>query len=210
MERQQRAQEALQRLKKRFSQKRGPFVVWSNPLELVVATVLSAQCTDERVNKVTKKLFKKYKTAQDYARASLRHLEKDIYSAGFYKIKAKYLKSIGVLLATKYGGRVPDQLDQLCALPGVSYKTAYLVMAKAFGKHAGIAVDTHVRRVAPRLGLTAHVKPEKISKDLETLYPKEDYLNVNELFIMHGRATCTPRPQCFQCPLNDICPSAEK
>ena len=198
--------EILVRLKKTYP-KPGPFVEWSNPLELVMGTVLSAQCTDLRVNRVTEKLFKKYRTAFDYANAKPEKLERDIYQTGFYKSKAKYLKGIGTLLVEKFGGEVPDDFESLLTFPGVARKTAHIVMAKAFGKHTGVAVDTHELRIAPRLGLTKEKEQEKIAKDLEKLFPQEEYLHVNEYLITHGRAVCVPRkPKCGKCVLRDICP----
>lgn len=202
-----RVKEILRRLEKTYV-KPGPFVEWSTPLELVVGTVLSAQCTDERVNRVTKVLFAKYKTAQDYALADSAELERDIYQTGFYKSKAKYLRGIGTLLVEKFGGQVPDDFDALLTFPGVARKTAHIVMAKAFGKFTGVAVDTHVMRMAPRLGLTKEKEQEKIAKDLEKLFPCEEYLRVNEYFITHGRTVCVPRkPKCGECVLRDICPA---
>ncbi|MDO8582094.1 MAG: endonuclease III [bacterium] len=210
MQQKKRAREILKRLKRTYKV-RGPFVVWGNPLELLIGTVLSAQCTDVRVNMVTKTLFKKYKTAKDYARAKLPELEKIIYSTGFYKSKAKYLKGIGQALVQKYGGAVPNYFEDLLTLPGVARKTANLIMAKAFGTPTGIAVDTHVFRVAPRLGLTKSKTPDKMARDLEQLYASKDYLAVNEYMIMHGRAVCAPRkPKCPACVLKNICPSAKK
>lgn len=206
MNKKERADEILRQLKKTYSHP-GPFVEWSNPLELVVGTVLSAQCTDERVNRVTEKLFKKYKTAEDYAKADVAELERDIYQTGFYKSKARYVKGIGRILSEKFGGEVPDDFEKLLMLPGVARKTAHIVMAKAFGKFTGIAVDTHVMRLAPRMGLTREKIQEKIAKDLEKLFPKKEYLQVNEYFITHGRAVCVPRkPKCGECAIRDICP----
>lgn len=189
----------------------GPFVEWGNPLELVVGTMLSAQCTDERVNKTTKILFKKYTTAKDYADARVSTLEKEIYSCGFYRNKAKHLKGIGKIVEERFGGRVPDRLEDLLLLPGVSNKTAYIVLSKAFGKNVGVAVDTHVFRIAGRLGLSQESTPEKMSQELARLLPPENYLGFNEYLITHGRAVCTSRkPKCGGCVLNDICPSSEK
>lgn len=189
----------------------GPFVSWSNPLELVAGTVLSAQCTDERVNRVTETLFKKYRTALDYMNADPAELERDIYQTGFYKSKAKYLRGIGKILVENFGGEVPDNFEALLAFPGVARKTAHIVMAKAFGKYTGVAVDTHVLRMAPRLGLTRHSEQEKIARDLENLFPKEAYLHVNEYFITHGRAVCVPRkPKCGECVLLDLCPTGKQ
>jgi len=155
-------------------------------------------------------LLKKYTPARAYARADIRHLEREVHSTGFYHSKAKYVKGIGKLLVEKFNGAVPRTLDELLLLPGVSYKTAHLIMAKAFNTPTGIAVDTHVLRVAPRLGLTKHINPDKIGADLEKLYESKDFLDVNEYFIMHGRAICKPNPFCGSCVLKDICPSAKK
>lgn len=202
------ARQVLARLKRQY-RLTGPFVSFRKPLELVVATMLSAQCTDLQVNKVTKKLFRKYKTARDYAQARLKTLEKEIYSTGFYRTKARYLKGIGTMLLRKFDGRVPSRFEDLVALPGISTKGAHLIMAKAFGKLTGIAVDTHVLRVAPRLGLTRHKNPNRVGRDLERLFAPHDYLSVNEYFITHGRATCKPKPRCPSCVLKDICPSAK-
>ncbi|HLB51138.1 MAG TPA: endonuclease III [Patescibacteria group bacterium] len=210
MDKKIRARKILVRIKKHYTLS-GPFVTWRTPLELVVGTVLSAQCTDVRVNLVTKKLFKKYTTARDYARAKLPTLEKEIYSTGFYKSKARYLKGIGEILEKKLAGRVPDTLEQLLMLPGVSNKTAYLVLAKVFGKNVGLAVDTHVFRLAPRMGLSDAKTANKMSEELGKIFSPKDYLSVNEYFITHGRALCTPGiPKCAQCPVKDLCPSAKK
>jgi endonuclease-3 len=205
-----RAREVLKRLKKSYPVV-GPFVEWSNPLELVVGTMLSAQCTDERVNKTTKVLFKKYVTAKDYATAKLSTLEKEIFSCGFYKNKSKHLKGIGKILSEQFGGVVPDTLENLLLLPGVSHKTAYIVLAKAFGKNVGLPVDTHVFRLAGRLGWSGAKTPEKMSLDLMKIFPAKEYLRINEYLITHGRAICAPRnPKCGECVLKDICPASDK
>ncbi len=202
------ALEALRRLKKAYPVT-GPFIEWSNPLELVVGTALSAQCTDERVNMVTKELFRKYKTARDYADADQGVLEKEIYSTGFFRNKAKHLRGMGKVFVERFGGEVPDTLDGLLSLPGISNKTAYIVLAKAFGKMEGLAVDTHVFRLVPRLGWSSAKTPEKMSRELGELFPKKDYLAVNEYLITHGRAICSPRnSKCDTCILADICLAA--
>lgn len=206
---QEKALQILNILEKTYPE-RGPFVQWNNPLELVIGTVLSAQCTDKRVNEVTKVLFKQYRTAEEYADADIHKLEKIIYSTGFYKSKAKYLKGIGKLLVKKYNGKVPEDCTSLITLPGVAKKTAHLVMAKAFDMRTGVAVDTHVKRIAPRLGWTKHTNPDKIAQDLEKLLPKEKYLEANEYLIMHGRAVCLAKPKCPECPVRKLCPSAKK
>lgn len=209
-EKKKRAGEILRRLKKTYPVV-GPFVEWSNPLELVVGTMLSAQCTDERVNKTTKILFKKYLSAKAYADASTSTLEKEIFSCGFYRSKSKHLKAIGSILSEKFDGTVPDRLDDLLLLPGVSHKTAYIVLAKAFGKNVGLPVDTHVFRLAGRLGWSSAKTPEKMSGELMKLFPAKEYLRVNEYLITHGRAICAPRkPKCGECVLQDLCPSARK
>jgi endonuclease-3 len=202
------ATEILGILRSMYQKREEDFVVWSNPLELLIATVLSAQCTDKKVNGVTNKIFKKYRTAEDYMNADLECLEREIYSLGFYRTKSKYLKGIGFMLCKKFCGKVPQTREELIQLPGVSFKTANLILAKAFGENIGIAVDTHVHRLAPRLGLTKQKQPVRIAKDLERLYPARDYLDVNEYFILHGRAVCKPKPRCSYCKLADICPSS--
>ena len=208
--RKKHAQQILQRLKRHY-ELTGPFIDFHNPLELVIGTVLSAQCTDVRVNIVTKKLFRKYKKPSDYAKAQLSTLEKEIYSTGFYKSKAKYLKGIGDLLEKKFGGKVPQTYNELVELPGVSHKTAFLILAKAFHVFEGIAVDTHVFRLSPRMGLSSSKTPEKMAKDLAELFPPQEYLNVNEYFITHGRAVCSPGiPKCGECILRILCPASKK
>ena len=206
MTKQEQYKEVLERLRARYTREKDTFVEWSTPLELVISIVLSAQCTDKRVNEVTKKLFLKYKTASDYANADLENLKKEIYSTGFYNSKANYLKGIGTLLVEEYNGEVPKNHDSLLGLPGVSNKSANLIMAKAFGVNVGVAVDTHVKRIAPRLGWTKEKKnTSRIEKDLNKLMNKEDYLDANEYLIMLGRDLCVRTPRCQVCPLKDIC-----
>ncbi len=207
MSNKKRVRKILGRLRKTYKIT-GPFVNWSNNLELLIGTVLSAQCTDKRVNIVTKHLFSKYKTAQDYASADLKTLEQEVYSTGFYKNKAKNIKKIGEILVSRHGGRVPSDLNCLLELPGVSHKTAYLVLAKGYGINVGVSVDTHVKRLAFRLGLTEEPKnTDKISRDLgDILDSSDDYLAINEYFITHGRAVCVSTPKCNECVLRDICP----
>lgn len=182
---------------------------YDNPLELLVATVLSAQSTDKTVNKVTETLFKKYQTAEDYANADLLELEKDIKSTGFYRNKAKYLKRIGRTLVEKFESKVPKTMDELTALPGVARKTANIVLSNAFEVIEGVAVDTHVRRLAQRLGLSEYKDPNKIEKDLMDLAPKEQWSKLTDLLIFHGRRVCTAKsPDCRGCVVNELCPSA--
>ncbi|MGB9915178.1 MAG: endonuclease III [Candidatus Bathyarchaeales archaeon] len=182
---------------------------YTNPLELLVATMLSAQCTDERVNMVTKALFKKYKRAEDYAQANLKELEQDIKSTGFYRNKAKNLKKCCQMLVEKYNSQVPKTMDELLELPGVARKTANIVLTNAFGIVEGIAVDTHVRRLAQRLGLSDTDDPDKIEKDLMRIVPRDKWARITDLLIFHGRRVCTAKkPNCAGCVLNNICPSA--
>jgi len=182
---------------------------YSNPLELLVATMLSAQTTDAQVNKVTQTLFKKYKTAKDYATAPLAQLEEDIHSTGFYRNKAKNLKACAQMLLDRFHGEVPQTMEELIQLPGVARKTANIVLYFAFGITAGVAVDTHVMRLSQRLGLTAEKDQDKIERDLMALLPKEQWMPLTNLLILHGRLVCTAKkPRCDICVLNKICPSA--
>ncbi|MEM2183238.1 MAG: endonuclease III [Candidatus Bathyarchaeia archaeon] len=182
---------------------------WSNPLELLVATILSAQCTDERVNRVTENLFKKYKTAEDYANANLEEFENDIRTISFYRSKARNIKKACQILVEKYNSEVPKTIEDLLSLPGVARKTANVVLSNAYGIFEGIIVDTHVSRVSRRLGLTSEKDPEKIERDLMEIVPKEKWLRFADLLIFHGRRICTARnPKCSECALNKICPSA--
>jgi endonuclease-3 len=182
---------------------------YSDPLELLIATILSAQCTDKQVNEVTKNLFKKYRTLQDYIKTPQEELEKDIYSTGFYRNKAKNIKELSKLLVNEFDSKVPDTMEALLTLPGVARKTANIVLSGAFGKIDGIAVDTHVKRIAFRLGLTANTNPEKIEKDLMKIIPKNNWDIFTLLLIHHGRKVCNARkPLCGECVLNKLCKSA--
>ena len=182
---------------------------YSNPLELLVATILSAQCTDERVNKVAKALFKKYKKAEDYANAELSQLEQDIRSTGFYRNKAKHIKYCCQLLVAKHNSQVPRTMAELLELPGVARKTANIVLTNAYGIIEGVAVDTHVRRLAQRLGITENDDPAKIEADLMSVVPRDKWARITDLLIVHGRRVCAAKkPQCNACVLNRICPSA--
>lgn len=177
------------------------------PLDLLVATILSAQCTDERVNLVTGDLFRRYPSAADYARAPLARLEADIQSTGFYRNKAKSIKGCCEALLKRYGGEVPDRIDQLTELPGVGRKTANVVLGTALGIASGIVVDTHVARVSRRLGLTGQKSPEKIEQELMQQIPRREWIGLGHRMIEHGRRSCTARrPKCDRCPLEDICP----
>ena len=182
-----------------------------NPLEMLIATILSAQTTDKQVNIVTKKLFNKYQKPEDYANVDVSELEEDIRSTGFYRNKAKNLKKTGQLLVEKYNSQVPRTMEELVKLPGVARKTANIVLTNSYGIVEGIAVDTHVRRLSQRLGLTKNTNPDKIEKDLMNIIPKSDWEKITDLLIFHGRNICTARkPKCSICVLNKICPSAFK
>jgi len=180
---------------------------FETPLQLLVATILSAQCTDERVNKVTPTLFATYRTAEDYANANPDELAAIIRSTGFYNNKTKSLIGMGTVLVERYGGEIPRSLAELTRVPGVGRKTANVVLGNAFGIDEGIVVDTHVKRIANRLGLTRHDHPDRIERDLMTLVPRTRWTLFPHLMIHHGRAICVARtPKCEMCPVNDLCP----
>jgi len=182
---------------------------FKNPHELLIATILSAQCTDERVNKVTEKLFKKYKTIKDFANADLLEFEKDIYSTGFYRNKAKNIISAAKIIYKEHKGKLPKDFEKLLELPGVARKTANCVMGNAFNIATGVVVDTHVIRIAQKLGLTKNQDPKKIEEDLIKLLPKDEWINFSHMIIWHGRKICIARrPKCEICRLSKICPSA--
>ena len=184
---------------------------YTNPLELLVATILSAQCTDVRVNLVTKPLFQRYRTAADYAAADPETFEREIYSTGFYRNKAKNIRATGKVLAEKYGGEVPRTLVELAALPGVGRKTANVVLGNAFDLNEGIVVDTHVTRLSRRLGLTKNLDAVKIEQDLIPLFPRKVWCVFSHWLIWHGRRRCMARkPDCPNCELAYFCPSAGK
>ena len=182
---------------------------YTNPLEILVATMLSAQTTDIRVNIVTASLFKKYHTPKDYANADIKELEQDIHSTGFYHNKARNLQKCSQLLVEKFNSQVPKTMDELLELPGVARKTANIVLYNAFGIIAGIAVDTHVNRLSQRLGLTEHDDSAKIEQDLMQITPKEKWMKLTDLLIFHGRKVCAAKkPKCEICTLNKYCPCA--
>lgn len=180
----------------------------SNPEELLVATILSAQCTDDRVNIVTKTLFQKYPTMKSYAQADIAELEQDIRSTGFYKNKAKSIKAMATIVSEKYKGKVPRTLEELVELPGVGRKTANVVLGNSFHIASGIVVDTHVTRLSNRLGLTKHkTDAVKIEQDLIKIVPEKDWIQFSHWLIVHGRQVCKARkPQCEVCFLQEICP----
>ncbi len=185
------------------------FLNHTNPFQLLIATILSAQCTDARVNMVTPVLFKKYKKPSDFLQVSVEEIQKDIRSCGHYRNKSKFLRSIGKILTEKYEGKVPDTMEQLLELPGVGRKTATVVLYAAFGKQEGVAVDTHVWRVAKRMGLTKANNQDKIELDLMNQTKKEKWGYLHTLLIMHGRNICAARNRlCEKCPFQKDCPSS--
>ena len=182
---------------------------YSNPLELLIATILSAQCTDERVNLVTAELFRKYRRCEDFVKVPQTELETDIRSTGFYRNKAKAIQGTCRMISEEHGGRVPDDLESLLALPGVARKTANVVLGNAFNNPAGVVVDTHVQRLSNRLGLSDEKQPEKIERDLSELVPRKSWVQFPHLLIAHGRAICKARsPLCSECVLEQLCPSS--
>ncbi|MEZ5312713.1 MAG: endonuclease III [Thermoanaerobaculia bacterium] len=181
-----------------------------DPLELTVATILSAQCTDVRVNLVTPALFARCRSAADYAAIPTAELEALIQSTGFFRNKAKSIRGLGKALVERHGGQVPESLDELVALPGVGRKTANVVLGNAFGRNEGVVVDTHVGRLARRLALTRADDPVKVERDLMPLFPRDDWTDLAHLLIAHGRSVCQARnPRCGDCPVADLCPSAK-
>ena len=205
-ERKERMDKIIQALKQKYPH--APLALrFSNPLELLVAVILSAQCTDERVNQVTQTLFQKYRTPQDYVNAPQEELENAIRPTGYYRNKAKALKACCQKLIEEFGGEVPRDIQEMIKLPGVGRKTAAMVLGNALGLNQGIAVDTHVRRVVERLQLSDKKTPEKIEQDLMQLVPRDEWTWFSNALILHGRQTCTARnPQCSTCVLEPYCP----
>jgi len=202
-----RAAEIIRRLKKAY-----PAALCglnhSNAFELLIATILSAQCTDQRVNIVTADLFRKYRNPEDYLKVPQSELEKDIHSTGFFRNKAKNIQATCRKILDDFGGRVPQTMEELLTLPGVARKTANVVLGNAFGIASGVVVDTHVSRLSQRLGLTKNENPEKIEKDLVELAPKKYWIIFSQWLITHGRQICQARkPRCRECFLADVCPS---
>lgn len=201
-----RAKKIIHSLSKQYSKSKIS-LNYSNSLELLIAVMLSAQCTDKMVNKVTETLFKKYKTVKDFAQADISILEQDIKSTGFYRNKAANIKKTCQLLIKEFGGNVPHTMDEILKLHGVARKTANIVLGNAFGIIEGIAVDTHVRRLSQRLGLTKNQNPIKIEQDLMQIIPKELWLDITYFIIEHGRKVCkAPIPICSKCKLIKMCP----
>jgi endonuclease III len=180
---------------------------FNTPLELLVATILSAQCTDERVNVVTKELFRKYRTVAAYAKAPPKELEKAIQSTGFFHNKTKSIQGCCETLLERHSGQIPQDIEKLVDLPGVGRKTANVILGTAFGIAAGVVVDTHVTRLSQRMGLSQEKTPEKIEQDLMQLFPKKEWIALSHRLIQHGRKVCAARkPSCGKCPLEEICP----
>jgi len=203
-----RTNKIIVRLKKEFPNARTA-LEFSNPLQLLISTILSAQCTDIRVNIVTPSLFAKYRSVKDFALADRSELETEIKSTGFYRMKAKHIIDASRVIEEQYGGGVPKTMEELLSLPGVGRKTANCVLGGAYGIQSGIVVDTHVIRLANRLGLSKNDAPDKIEQDLMKLVPKNEWYRFSNLLILHGRTTCKARtPLCGKCKLSDICPSS--
>jgi len=182
---------------------------FSNPFEMVISTVLSAQSTDAMVNKVTETLFQKYRRPEDYLASPPGELERDIHSTGFFNQKAKSIRGISRMLVEEYGGNVPDTIEDLLRLPGVARKTANIVLGNSFGKVEGIAVDTHVHRLARRLGFSEEIDPNKVERDLMALFAKKKWFRLTYLLIEHGRNVCNAKkPMCEECVVNDLCPAS--
>ena len=206
----ERTAKIVTRLKKRFPDARCS-LQHETPLQLLIATILSAQCTDDRVNIVTKVLFAKYKSVADFAKVTQAALERHIRSTGFFRNKAKNIRAAAARIVDDFGGKVPRTMDDLLTLPGVARKTANVVLSNAFGKHEGVVVDTHVKRISGRLKFTAETDPVKIERDLTAIVPHKDWGVFSHLLIFHGRETCTARkPNCPDCIINQLCPSAGK
>jgi endonuclease III len=184
---------------------------FDKPIQLLVATILSAQSTDKTVNTVTPALFRKFRTAEQFAKADIPELENMVHSTGFFRNKARSIQGACRIIAEDHAGRVPQEMDQLLKLPGVARKTANVVLGVAFGKAEGVVVDTHVQRLAVRLNFTTESRPEKIEEDLMKLFPREKWIHLSHLLIHHGRALCQARkPKCIECPIEDLCKSADK
>jgi endonuclease-3 len=207
-EEKERTRKIIRRLRREYPEARCS-LTHSNPLELLIATILSAQCTDERVNLVTADLFRKYSRAGDYTRVAQSELEADIRSTGFFRNKAKAIQGTCRMIVERYDERVPQTIEELLELPGVARKTANVVLGNAFGITSGVVVDTHVARLSQRLGLTAHGQPEKIERDLMELVPRRDWIDFPHLLIAHGRRVCKARkPLCAECVIEPLCPSS--
>ena len=182
---------------------------FSNPLEMLIATILSAQCTDQKVNEVTERLFAKYRTPEDYLRVPEDELKADIFQTGFYNQKTKSIRGACRVLVEEFDGRIPATMEEIVRLPGVARKTGNIVLGNAHGVVVGVAVDTHVKRVSRRLGFTDHTDPDKVEQDLMRVIPRPRWFPFTYVLIEHGRAVCkAPTPRCEDCPVNDLCPSS--
>ena len=206
-DRKKRTTEVIKRLKKAYPDAHCA-LNHTNAFELLIATILSAQCTDERVNIVTADLFRKYRGPEDFVKVSQQELERDIHSTGFFRNKARNIKAASQRLIDVYGGEIPRTMNEILTLGGVARKTGNVVLGNAFGIASGVVVDTHVSRLSQRLGLTQEKTPEKIERDLQELVPKKDWVMFSHWLIFHGRQICQARkPKCMECVLADICPS---
>lgn len=209
MDNKSKIKDILKSLKKEYPEPKTA-LNFTSPFEMLIATILSAQTTDAHVNKVTERLFKKYHTVKDYARVPLDTLKKDISSVNFYNNKAKNIHATAEMIVEKFGAKVPDTMEELTTLPGVARKTANIVLSNAYGINDGIAVDTHVKRLSQRLGLTTNEDPVKIEKDLMENTPKAEWGNISHLLIFHGRTICqAKKPKHAECVLYEICPSRD-
>lgn len=209
MDSKQKVSQILRLLKKKYPSPKTA-LRFKSPFELLASTILSAQSTDEQVNRTTGALFKKYRSVKDYASVPLGELQKDVSSINFYKNKAKYIQNCAMAITEQFGSRVPKTMEELLTLPGVARKTANIVLSGAYGINEGIAVDTHVKRLSNRLGLSKHKDPVKIEQDLMASTPKKEWANLSFLLILHGRNICTAKnPRHDDCVLNKICPSRD-
>lgn len=209
MSEKRRSQRILKLLRKEYTDVVGTALNFSNALELLVATILSAQCTDKRVNKVIRILFEKYKTAADYAKADVKELQDIIRSTGFYRNKAKFIKSATKKIVEDFNSEIPGSIEEMIKLPGVGRKTANVVLSNAFGIHEGVAVDTHVMRLSKRLGFTEEKDRDKIERDLMNLFLRDQWFELANLILAHGRTVCKARrPECGVCVIYHFCPSA--
>ena len=206
----ERIGEIVELLRKSYPRSRTA-LKFESPLQILIATILSAQCTDEKVNQITPDLFRKYPTALNFAQADPKTLEKEIRSTGFFRNKTKSIIKTSKKIVSDFGGKVPDSMESLITLPGVARKTANIVLSTAYEKAEGIAVDTHVKRLSHRLGLSKEKNPDKIEQDLLALVPKKDWINFNYMLVNHGRKVCQARkPKCPECVLKHLCPSVKE
>ena len=205
-----RVKEIISILRRTYPQSRTA-LRFQSPLQILIATILSAQCTDKKVNEITPALFRKYRSAKDFARAERAELEEMIKPTGFYRNKAKSIINACQKIVEDFGEEVPDNIQELTTLPGVARKTANIVLSSGFQKTEGIAVDTHVKRLSFRLGLSKETNPDKIEQDLMAVVPKKDWLDFNYILVNHGRSICPARkPQCPECPVQHLCPSVKE